>query len=817
MRASGGALRLAVLCGGDSGERGISLNSARSLSDHLEGTGIELLLVYYDQFLSPYEISRPQLYSNTPSDFDFKLKNIATALDEAALVKLLKGCDLVFPAMHGSFGEDGQIQSFLEQHGVPHVGMSAESCRSCFHKGRAYEAMSRFGFPVLPHVTVKRSSTPLDGESIAPAEKERLRSFLNSPESGKKYIVKPCSTGSSIGVYVAESEERVIAAIEEIFEQNIDDEIIVEPFLRGREFSVIILGEGDGGVALMPTEVEIIADDDGLFDFRRKYLSNSQTRYHTPPRISDGICSEETVSAIRTGASRLFSLFQMSDFARIDGWLTEDGELYFTDINPISGMEQNSFLFVQAASVGMSHREILLSLLERSCARHGIPFSRESRRESSEKEEIAILFGGVTAERNVSIASGTNVWLKLFTSSHYAPNPYFLSDENTVWKVPYSFALHHTAEEIESLCRSSAEEEPRRALLRAEIRRDLGLEAATDSFIASCFSLEEFLSSHRLVFSTLHGGIGENGVLQQIFEKAGVSYVGCGPEASAICADKYETAKRLAGKEREGIFTAPKVLMDTDELLSAPAEELEGRWTALHKELSGDSKESTLIVKPADDGCSAGVVRLSGVSDLRRYVEALRRRELILPPKTFLYQGGPIEMPTTLPAALLFETFIVTDRIETRGNEIVLEERTGLVEVTVGISGPQHDVHAMNPSITIAGGSVLSLEEKFQGGTGVNITPPPVELVSEEACAAARKRIEIVANTLGLRGISRIDAFLNRRNGEITVIEVNTLPGLTPSTVIYHQALEEQPPLYPREFLEQVLENRWRGGSNPSA
>ena len=95
------------------------------------------------------------------------------------------------------------------------------------------------------------------------------------------------------------------------------------------------------------------------------------------------------------------------------------------------------------------------------------------------------------------------------------------------------------------------------------------------------------------------------------------------------------------------------------------------------------------------------------------------------------------------------------------------------------------------------------------GGTGVNITPPPsppLGRVKPEAVARTRQLISQVANTLGISGYARIDAFMNRESGDVIIIEANSLPGLTPSTVLYHQALEEEPPLYPRDFLESLID-----------
>lgn len=95
------------------------------------------------------------------------------------------------------------------------------------------------------------------------------------------------------------------------------------------------------------------------------------------------------------------------------------------------------------------------------------------------------------------------------------------------------------------------------------------------------------------------------------------------------------------------------------------------------------------------------------------------------------------------------------------------------------------------------------------GGTGVNITPPPAPPLGRfrpEALQAVRRRVEAVGEALGIEGYARIDAFVQVDSGEVVVIEANTLPGLTPSTVLYHQALAEDPPMYPRQLLEAIIE-----------
>src|SRR5271167_1337235 len=102
-------MHIAVICGGPSAERGISLNSARSVMDHLTPLGHAITPIYCDTQKRFYRLQPSQLYSNTPSDFDFKLKHAAKPLSEAAFIEECRKTDIVFPAIHGAFGEDGEL------------------------------------------------------------------------------------------------------------------------------------------------------------------------------------------------------------------------------------------------------------------------------------------------------------------------------------------------------------------------------------------------------------------------------------------------------------------------------------------------------------------------------------------------------------------------------------------------------------------------------------------------------------------------------------------------------------------------------------
>jgi D-alanine-D-alanine ligase-like ATP-grasp enzyme len=167
-----------------------------------------------------------------------------------------------------------------------------------------------------------------------------------------------------------------------------------------------------------------------------------------------------------------------------------------------------------------------------------------------------------------------------------------------------------------------------------------------------------------------------------------------------------------------------------------------------------------------------------------------------------------IEMPPKQPPYLLFEKFIETDIVRVKGNKLKHRKKTGWVEVTVGVLEEKNKIKVFNPSLTIAEGEVLTVEEKFQGGTGINLTPPPTVIVKKTALTRTKQLIGELTRKISINGYARIDCFMQVNTGDVLVIEINTLPGLTPSTVFFHQGLAEDPPLFPRQLLEKLIENK---------
>jgi D-alanine--D-alanine ligase len=799
------ALRIAIVFGGPSAERGISLNSARSIADHVAGIGVHLKeLIYFDANGNPFSITKGLLYCNTPLDFDYRLlgedSTEGSSLTHDALIERLQGVDLVFPAIHGQFGEDGQLQAVLDRAGVPYVGTGAAQCAVAFDKFRAKEALAATGIAVVSSVLVTSEHTA----------DERSALLAGAFAGERKLVLKPAQSGSSIGVCICPDREAARAQLDALLEDH--SRVLIQPRMIGIECTTAVLEGPSGPVALMPTEVELRKTKDGgdYLDFKRKYMYGDGVHYYCPPRFPEAATEE-----IQRLAERVFAALGLRDFARIDGWRLPDGSFAISDVNPISGMEQTSFLFVQAAQIGMNHADLLRFVVRAAARRTGVAWPAPSVRDVAKRERrrLPVIFGGNTAERQVSVMSGLNVWLKLQESEQFDPMPHLLDGSDTVWRLPYAAALHHSVEEIVEVCHNAADHEELRGRLAEKIHARLELSAADTSVLPELpvrLSLEEFLEESDLVFIALHGGMGEDGTLQAKLDAHGVHYNGSGPAASRLCMDKAATGEAIVALGDPHILTARRVRMP------APAADIDTQvaqdmWSTIVVRCGGEN----VIVKPLEDGCSAGILRLKGAGELRRYLKANASSQATVDGREFASLEGDqvVDMPMIRQESLLFEEFIETDDIKPQDGraDLVWGEKcdTGWVEVTVGVLGPLGEMRSLNPSVAIASNKVLSVQEKFMSGTGINLTPPPPPPAGRAQPVAVdrvKEHVERVAKALGLAGYARIDAFMHRESGDIIVIEVNTLPALTPATVFYHQGIAEKPQIPPREILERIVD-----------
>ena len=777
-----------IICGGPSAERGISLNSARSVADHLESESIEIKVFYVDKQLNYYKISRNQLYSNTPSDFDFKLQE-DQLLSTPDLISELKNTTIIFPVIHGDYGEDGRLQEFLEKNNIPFIGSGSIACKNSFNKITCTKILNEYGFYNFPSVSFYENKK----------ENQKIIKRFFDLNKLKKAVVKPANGGSSIGVYCVYSYQEAIDKVDILFKEGMSP-VVIEPFCNGTEFTIVVIQNTNNGkpVALIPSEIEMKYEDYQIFDYRRKYLPTAQTRYYTPARFN-----ENDITKIRSYAEEVFNLMGLSDVVRMDGWLMKDGRIWFSDINIASGMEQNSFVFQQSSRVGFSHKDFVLYILKSACLRYGIKMPEITINENNNKKNVNVLFGGINAERQISLMSGTNVWLKLLKSNKYSPKPYLMDKNGDVWYLPYCYTLSHTVEEVYEHCLNAEMEVNKVQFFINKVCNDLQIENYKMELPVK-YTFEEFMKlskeQNAFVFIGLHGGKGEDGTVQKALKEHGLKYNGSDEDGSKLGMDKYKTGEVISKLNDSVLITAPKIQFKLDDFKNYSLKDYESFWNKTTKELSCNN----FIIKPATDGSSAGAVRIFDVNEFKTYIDILEEKAPHIPANTFKNQTTIIEMPSNSEQNFLLEAFIETDDIVIEDKDLIYDQRHGWLEFTVGVIEKDGIYHSFNPSITIAENKVLTIEEKFQGGTGVNITPPPEYIINPELLSLIKKNIEKAAKAMNLKNYARLDIFVNNITNKIILIEANTLPGLTPSTVIFHQALVDG--MNPREFLEKIIE-----------
>ena len=673
--------KLLLLCGGPSPEKNISLNSARTVYDHLEKE-FDISIIFIDKNLKKFSISGGFLYSNTTKDFDFKLKREGTELKEKEFKEKLKNTDIVFPIMHGEYAEDGQIQKELENFGICFIGSGSEACTNIYDKQNAENFLKKNNFFTVPKIFVNKNSDL----------KSKISNFFKE-NNLKECILKPVRGGSSFGIRHMKNIDDAVSYIKNNEDYN---DFVVEKRCLGKEFTVIVLQNKNTPVALMPTEIEVKDKDNIIFDTRRKYLATNETHYHCPPRFST-----EMINKIRENSEKLFSLANAKDFLRIDGWILEDGNLYFSDFNPISGMEQNSFIFQQSSKIGMTHKEILNFIINSCAFRNNIKINKKNIIRAKNLKKVNVIFGGATSERQVSLLSGSNVWLKLLKSGNLIVTPFLLYKEDMnlndalqnfkVLKLPYHMVLNHTVEEIIYQYRHDNNDfddyinNIRKKLNLVKIKFEHPESLSLLNFLKTCQKDKAYL------FIALHGGFGEGGDFQKILEKMRIKFNGSREAVAKLCMNKFNTGKTVNSMNLKGIRSAKQRLLNVNFVQKNKPSVL---WHQLVEKLG-----RKIIIKPNCDGSSSGIVPLETEKDFENYLNLIKNKSEIIPKNLFKSQDNVINMGKN-SKELLIEEFIETDKISIKNGEINWDKKTGWLELTVGILEKNRIYHALNPEYT---------------------------------------------------------------------------------------------------------------------
>ena len=252
----------------------------------------------------------------------------------------LASVDVVFPLLHGAYGEDGTVQGLLELAGVAYVGSGVFASAVAMDKHHMKQLLEAAGLPV-PAYSVVRRDRPV------PASVKDL---------GLPVFVKPARGGSSIGITKVTSEADLDAALAEAHRH--DPKALVEVAVVGREIECGVLAGSDGTPeASVPAEVRVTGGQD-FYDFEAKYLSDA-TEFDIPPNLPD-----ETVEQIRSMAVRAFEALDCEGLARVDFFVADDGTAVVNEVNTMPGFTPASMFPRMWAASGVSYSQLISRLVE---------------------------------------------------------------------------------------------------------------------------------------------------------------------------------------------------------------------------------------------------------------------------------------------------------------------------------------------------------------------------------------------------------------------------------------------------------------------
>ncbi len=345
---------IAIIFGGRSSEHEISCISAGGIRDSLDSSLYNFELI---------GISKSGRWVHLPSDSILEIKDGALPVVNSTLPEIVAdihgfsadgkklNIDVVFPILHGPYGEDGTIQGFCEMADLPYVGSGVLASAIAMDKSFAKQIFAAAGMKVVPGFVVTREEW-----EASPAQVQSQVDQLGYP-----VFVKPARGGSSRGTHKVKSAAELAAAITDTY--TFDRKAIIEVAVKAREIECAVL-EIDGEVkASVVGEIKIDSRFE-FYDFEAKYLDGA-TRVELPAQIPTEISDE-----IRSSAVRAFKALGCSGLARVDFFYTENGEVFINELNTAPGFTSTSVFPKAWQASGVSYVQIIEALISTALTRN---------------------------------------------------------------------------------------------------------------------------------------------------------------------------------------------------------------------------------------------------------------------------------------------------------------------------------------------------------------------------------------------------------------------------------------------------------------
>lgn len=354
-------LRVGIIFGGRSGEHEVSLQSAKNVISALDRKKYEVVLIGIDkegkwylqsdaQFLLNYK--GPKLIQLNKSEDEVGLLPMPR---EANLISLtgkrkIRQLDVVFPVLHGPYGEDGTIQGLLEMANIPYVGAGVLGSSLSMDKDVMKRLLREAGIPIAKFLTFEREDY----------EKGEITFAGVSKGVGSPFFVKPANLGSSVGITKVKKKSKLRSALKEAF--SYDNKILIEENIEGREIECAVMGNEDP-IASVPGE---IIPRHEFYSYEAKYIDEKGAALDIPAKIS-----QKLKNKVQRLALKSFKVLCCSGMARVDFFIRKvTEEVILSEINTIPGFTKISMYPKLWEASGISYRELIDRLIQLAIERH---------------------------------------------------------------------------------------------------------------------------------------------------------------------------------------------------------------------------------------------------------------------------------------------------------------------------------------------------------------------------------------------------------------------------------------------------------------
>jgi len=340
--------KVALIFGGRSAEHEVSINSAKNIAAAIDKNKYDLITIGISKSGSWYHTTALDKTSSLTDDNlnENDFQSILFSIDKGqghlvnTKTKEIINIDVVFPIIHGTYGEDGCIQGFLKMLKIPFTGCSVLSSATGMDKDVMKQIFTYSSIPNAPYLLIR------------PWNKISFKDLTG--KLGLPFFIKPANAGSSVGVHKIKSESEFSDKLKDSF--SYDTKVIAEKFIRGREIEISVLGLSSSPEVSEPGEIR---SNHEFYSYDAKYLDQNGAIVTIPAQLTETVKTQ-----IKNLAKKTFTTLNCSGFARIDFFVTEDEDVLINEINTLPGFTNISMYPKMWGASGLSYTNLISKLIE---------------------------------------------------------------------------------------------------------------------------------------------------------------------------------------------------------------------------------------------------------------------------------------------------------------------------------------------------------------------------------------------------------------------------------------------------------------------